>query len=369
MAIGSFIPFIILLCVVVIVHELGHLIAARANKVFCEIFSIGFGPTLLERTDKSGTKWRLSLLPLGGYVKMFGDADASSVKETIPEGYTEEDMDRMSAHRKKPWQRLIISAGGPFANFIFAILILFSLSVINGTPEYGNAITVAGENSLAYASGLRDGDAILKANGYKIDNFGTFRKQIVDSYGKELKLEVKRGEQIYRVNINMFENKDGEIVPIKMLGVAPKEFHYRKLGVFESLASSVATVYNMTAENICSMLKIATGKMSAKNVGGVISIFKMSSDSAQNGFISFIVMIAVISTVLGAINLLPIPVLDGGTVVICAIEWIIGRPLNKKFVEVIFTAGLIFVAGLMALGVWNDLSNCKFFVWLENLFK
>ena len=109
--------------------------------------------------------------------------------------------------------------------------------------------------------------------------------------------------------------------------------------------------------------------MSTKNVGGVISIFKMASQSAEAGVCSFLWMMAVLSTVLGAINLLPIPVLDGGTVLISAIEWIIGRPLNKKFVETIFMIGLLIVAGLMILGIWNDLSNCRFFVWLENLFK
>lgn len=367
--IGSVISFMILICVLVMVHELGHLIIARANGVFCEAFSVGFGPILWERTDKKGTKWRFSLFPIGGYVKMFGDADATSVKETIPEGYTEEDMERMSAHRKKPWQRLLIAAGGPFANFIFAIFVLFSLSMVKGLPEPDNTITVAGPESPAYISGLRDGDIILKADGQDIHNFEELRGKITTHYGKELSLSVKRGDKLEAINVKLFKEEDGKIVPIKTLGVSPKGFIYKDVGVIKAISSAVITTYTVASENIKSIFNMITGKMSTKNVGGVISIFKMSSDSAEAGVANFVGMLALLSIVLGAINLLPVPVLDGGTVVLSAIEWIIGRPLNKKFVESIFMIGLILVASLMLLGVWNDLSKCKFFVMLENLFK
>ena len=367
--IGSVISFMILICVLVIVHELGHLIIARANGVFCEAFSVGFGPVLWEKTDKKGTKWRFSLLPIGGYVKMFGDADATSVKETIPNGYTEEDMERMSAHRKKPWQRLLIAAGGPFANFIFAIFVLFSLSMIKGLPEPDNTITVSGQESLAYISGLRDGDKIIKADGQDIHNFEEFRDKITTHSGKELSLSVKRDDKLEEINVKMFKEEDGKIVPIKTLGVSPKGFVYKKVGILKAVSSSIVTTYTIASENIKSIFKIITAKMSSKNVGGIISIFKMSADSAEAGIAIFAGMLAMLSIVLGAINLLPIPVLDGGTIVLSAIEWIIGRPLNKKFVESIFMIGLIVVASLMLLGIWNDLSKCKFFVMLENLFK
>ena len=365
----SLLFFMILLGVVVVVHELGHLIIARANGVFCEAFSFGFGPVLFSRKDKKGTDWRFSAFPLGGYVKMLGDADVSSVREIVPEGYTEEDMERMSAHRKKPWQRLLIAAGGPFANFIFAILVLFSLGIINGTPEYTNEINVVNEECLANEAGLKSGDAIVKANGFDIHNFEDLKKQITNSKGKELSLEIKRDDEIKNINIKMFKEENGEKKPISVIGITPFNFTYKPISILEAAKSAVVTTYTLASENIKAIFKIATSKMSAKNVGGIISIFKISTSSAESGVISFILMIAMISTVLGAVNLLPIPVLDGGSIVISAIEWIIGKPLNKKFIEAIFMIGFTIIIGLMVLGIWNDLSNCKFFSWLENLFK
>ncbi|MBR1479710.1 MAG: RIP metalloprotease RseP [Alphaproteobacteria bacterium] len=373
----SLLTFIILLGVVVVVHELGHLVIARLNGVFCEVFSFGFGTTLFSRKDSKGTEWRISLYPLGGYVRMFGDSDASSVKEVIPAGYTEEDMERMSAHRKKPWQRLLIAAGGPFANFIFSILVLFTLSTINGMPEYDNTITVTSESSLAYMSGLRTGDAITKANDTPVKDFEELVTQVKKSVGKKLALELKRGETTQTIDINMFKEIDGKTEAIPVLGISPNGFSYKAVSVWESARSAVASTYFIASENIKAMFKIATNKMSTKNVGGIVSIFKVSSASAEAGFVNFIMMVAMISTVLGAINLLPIPVLDGGGILISAIEWIIGRPLNKRFVSAIFSVGLFAVVALMLLGLWNDLSGFKFFgsikdsleSWLGHFFK
>ncbi|MDR3030771.1 MAG: RIP metalloprotease RseP [Holosporales bacterium] len=365
----SSVAFIFLICILVTVHELGHLIVARANGVFAEAFSIGFGPVLFEKKDKRGTKWRVSLIPAGGYVKMFGDADVSSVKEAMPSGYTEEDMDRMSLHRKKPWQKLLVAIAGPIFNFIFAIFVLVFLSLSKGIPEYTSVISVVGENSPAYISGLRDGDKVIKANDIEILNFDNLKEQIACSYGKDLTLEVKREDKIEKILIKMYKEENNQIVPIKMLGISPCETIYKTTGVINAVTSSVYTVYSLAANNIQAIFQIITNKLSSKSVGGVISIFKMASKSAEAGFVSFVWMLAFLSTILGAINLLPIPVLDGGTAVLSTIEWIIGRPLNKKLVETIFMIGFIIVAGLMLLGTWNDLSNCKFFVWLENLFK
>ena len=365
----STLTFFLLLGVVVVVHELGHLIIARMNGVFCEAFSFGFGNILFKKKDKKGTEWRISLYPLGGYVKMLGDADVSSVREVMPEGYTEEDMERMSVHRKKPWQKLLIAAGGPFANFIFAILVLFTLSTINGVPEYDNTITVTSEQNLAYKSGLRTGDVITKANGTEVNNFMDIAKQIKTSAGKNLKLELKRDGETKEFNIEMFERSGNDVKPIQSLGISPKGFKYKKVSILQSAKSAILTTWHLASSNISAVCKIATGSMSTKNIGGIISIFKVSSDSAEAGIVSFITMIAMISIILGAINLLPIPVLDGGSIAIAAIEWIIGRPLNKKFVNVIFTVGLVAVVGLMLLGMWNDLVNIKFFSWVESFIK
>jgi regulator of sigma E protease len=361
--IGSTIALMIVIFVLVVVHEFGHLIVARKNGVFVEAFSVGIGPVLWERMDKSGLKWRISLLPIGGYVKMFGDSDVSSVKETIPDGYTDEDMDRMSIHRKKPWQKLLVAFGGPFLNLVFAIVVLFLFSVINGIPEGDNTIAVQGESTLAYTSGLRDGDAIVEANDARINTFSDLKDQIIASHGKILKLKIKKDDsQEQTIEIKMYSEDNGEIVPIKILGVTPnpKNVKYKKLCITDGIIFALSTTYNSSVDNITSIFKIATGQISPKNVGGVISIAKMSVASAESGIPNFIWMLAILSIILGSVNLLPIPVLDGGTILISAIEWVIGRPLPKKFVEIIFMVGLVIVAALMLLGLWNDLSGYLF---------
>jgi regulator of sigma E protease len=368
-AIGSAASFIILICVLVTVHEFGHFIVARMNGVFVEAFSIGMGPVLFERKDKIGTSWRISLLPIGGYVKMLGDSDVTSVRECIPEGCSEEDMDRMSMHRKKPWQRLFIAGAGPFANFVFSIVVLFSLASVKGIPEYGNTIVVQDEKSVAYESGLRTHDVVIKANGDAVNRFQDLKNKLSGSVGKTLALTVKRGNEVVDLSINMYTETNGERKPISVIGIRPEDVSYRKAGIIESAASAFSSTYSIAADNMRAVFKVASGEGSPKNIGGIVSIFKMSVDSADAGLSSFIWMLAVFSTVLGSINLLPIPVLDGGTVLISAIEMIIGRPLNKKFISFIFTIGLIVVSAIMLLGLWNDLSGCKFFVWMESLFK
>ena len=361
----SVLLFLLLLGVVVVAHELGHLVIARMNGVFCEAFSFGFGNVLFKKKDKRGTEWRISLFPLGGYVKMLGDADASSVREVIPDGYTEEDMERMSAHRKKPWQRLLIAAGGPFANFILAIFVFFSLALVNGMPEYDNSIIVTSEQSIAYKSGLRTGDTIVKANGKDITKFTDIAKQVASSSGKTLELEINRNSVTEEVKVNMV-NEDGSAAT--HIGISPKGFKYTKVSLMTALTSSVKITYRLACDNIKGMFKVATGAVSSKNVGGIISIYKVAKESAESGFVSFITMIATISVILGAVNLLPIPVLDGGGIVVSAIEWVVGRPLNQRVINIIFAIGLIAVVGLMVLGIWNDLEKMRFFSWLKGVF-
>ncbi len=353
----SIVSFMVLISILVAVHEWGHLMIARANGVFVESFSIGYGPVLLEKKDKYGTKWRFSLLPIGGYVKMLGDADATSVREMIPEGVSDEQMEKMSIHRKKPWQKLLVAAGGPFANFIFAIFILISVGIIQGIPTYTNEIKLVAEHSVAYQAGLRDGDQIIKANGQDIKNFNQIREAIVSSVGKDLDLGVMRNNKIENIKIKMY-NEQGQ--PISTIGITPVGVEYQKANITKVLSNACLTTYTIAAENIKGIFKMVVSEKSTKNIGGVISIFNMASQSAEAGLMSFIWMTAFLSIILGAINLLPIPVLDGGTIMISAIEWIIGKPLNSKVINIIFFIGLMIVAGLMLIGIWNDLDRCNF---------
>ena len=366
----SILAFIILLAILVGFHEYGHLLIARSNGVFCEAFSLGMGPVLWEKTDKYGTKWRLSLFPIGGYVKMFGDADATSVKECIPEGYTEEDMQKMSAFRKKPWQRLLIALGGPLANFVLAIAIFFGINAIKGIPEPDTIITVVSNESAAYISGLRDGDKIISINDNKINNFEELTKQIKTNVGKKFNVKVDRNNKEEEFNVKLYKEENGERKDIKQLGITTSSFKYTKTNVISAFSNACKTTYKIGLQNIKAIFKVFTsGKKELGNVGGIISMFKVAATSADKGLVDFLSMLAMLSVVLGAINLLPIPVLDGGTVLISAIEWIIGKRLSEKVIEVIFTIGLVIVVGLMGLGLWNDITRTTLFTKIVSLFK
>ena len=365
----STLAFIVLLAILVGFHEYGHLLIARSNGVFCEAFSIGMGPVIWEKSDKYGTKWRLSLLPIGGYVKMFGDADATSVKECIPEGYTEEDMQKMSAFRKKPWQRLLIALGGPLANFILAIAVFFGINAIKGIPEPDTVITVVSKESVAYTSGLRDGDKIVSINNKKISNFIDLTNQIKENIGKDLKIGVNRNNKQEELNVKLYKEENGKKKDIQQLGITSTSFKYNKTNIIDAFVNACKMTYTIGAQNIKAIFKVFTSGKDMGNVGGLISMFKMASTSAERGLINFLSMLAMLSVVLGAINLLPIPVLDGGTVLISAIEWVIGRRLSEKVIEVIFTIGLVIVVGLMGLGLWNDITHTAIYAKIISLFK
>jgi len=365
----STLAFIVLLAILVGFHEYGHLLIARSNGVFCEAFSLGMGPVLWEKSDKYGTKWRLSLFPIGGYVKMFGDADATSVKECIPEGYTEEDMQRMSAFRKAPWQRLLIALGGPLANFILAIVVFFGINAVKGIPEPDTTIAVVSKESVAYNSGLRDGDKIVSINNNKINNFMELTDKIKENIGKDFKIEVKRKEKTEQFNVKLYKEENGKKENIKQLGITSVSFNYNKTGIIDAFMNACEMTYKIGSQNIKAIFKVFTTGQDIGNVGGLISMFKMASTSAERGLINFLSMLAMLSVVLGAINLLPIPVLDGGTVLISAIEWVIGRRLSEKVIEIIFTAGLVIVVGLMGLGLWNDITHTAIYEKIVSLFK
>ncbi|MDR1488638.1 MAG: M50 family metallopeptidase [Holosporales bacterium] len=354
----STIAFVVLFSILVAVHELGHLIIARCTGTSVEIFSIGYGPAIYERLDKHGTKWRFSLIPLGGYIKMLGDSDITSVKEHIPNGVSEEDMQKMSIHRKKPWQKILVSVGGPLANLLFAIIVIFSLAMIKGIPIYTNAVNVVSEDSLAYISGIRNGDKIVKANDKPIETFNEIRDAIKQNIGKKISIELQTGDLTKNIDIKMYND---EKTPISSLGVTPSKTTYKKTTPKEALLNSFVTTYVIAFENVKAIMQVICGKRSTQDMAGVISIFKIASSSAESGLFSFIWMLATLSIILGAGNLLPIPVLDGGAIFISMIEWIIGRPINKKLIDVIFFIGLVIVSALMLIGIWSDLSKIKFF--------
>ena len=358
----SLISFAILIIVLVTVHELGHLIAARANGVMVEAFSIGMGPILWKTKDKFGTEWRISLFPIGGYVKMLGDADATSVREKKPKNVSDEDMEMFSIHRKKPYQRLIVAAAGPLMNLVFAIIVITSLGAIKGIPVPSNIVNIL-PNTLAEQAGIQNNDKIVEVNGKQTNKLEDIKKIITENIDNILHIKLIRGDQIKDITIDVSnKNNKGQVV----IGIVPATIEYKNLSVIDSFFTACKVTYTIAIENMKGLAKIVTGQQSYKNAGGIVSIAKLSAQGAKAGIAQFINVIALLSIVLGAINLLPIPMLDGGTIALSIIEMIIGRPINPKIIDVLFYIGFAVVVALMFIGLWND---CSKFPIVQKLFS
>jgi regulator of sigma E protease len=195
------------------------------------------------------------------------------------------------------------------------------------------------------------------------------KEEIVKSIGKTLEVTIERGEEQLQIPIKMYsENDEGKKTPITQLGVSPT-MQFKRVGVIPALAEAFVLTYEISRENIVTMCKLLVGKMNIAAVGGVISIYNLAAQGAEQGPIAFIYIVAIVSIMLGVLNLLPIPVLDGGTVVFSGLEWMLGRPISKRVMEMAYVIGLVVILFLMCLGIWNDLVKCRFFSWVESLFK
>jgi regulator of sigma E protease len=334
---NSIIPFVIILTILVFVHELGHYLAAIKNNVKVEVFSIGFGKELFGFTDNSGTRWKFSLLPLGGYVKMHGDADEASAKKS------EENIDpKKSFHNKSIRQRSIILFAGPAANFIFSIILLVFINCFYGFTSTTPIISEIEKNMPADLSGLKVGDTILKINEKKIFDFSQLRSMIYSN--KNIKVTFSRNDKIMVTNIKTLGGKIG----IK------GTLETRKLNIVSSCITSVQQFYNFIKMTLIGIYEMITGQRGAEDLGGPIRIAELSGDFWSKGIQSTLWFMMIISLNLGLINLFPIPMLDGGHLLLNLIEFVKGSPLNKKSLELLHMVGLVLLLSLMVFATYND---------------
>ena len=335
---NSIIPFVIILTILVFVHELGHYLAAIKNNVKVEVFSIGFGKELFGFTDNSGTRWKFSLLPLGGYVKMHGDADEASAKKS------EENIDpKKSFHNKSIRQRSIILFAGPAANFIFSIILLVFINCFYGFTSTKPIISEIEKNMPADLSGLKVGDTILKINEENISDFSQLRSII--SSNKNVKVTFSRNDKIMVTNIKTLSGKIGIKGTIET----------RKLNIVSSFITSVQQFYNFIEMTLIGIYEMITGQRGAEDLGGPIRIAELSGDFWSKGIQSTLWFMMIISLNLGLINLFPIPMLDGGHLLLNLIEFVKGSPLNKKSLELLHMVGLVLLLSLMVFATYNDL--------------
>ncbi len=373
------IPFLVVLTVLVFVHELGHYWIARRCGVRVDVFSIGFGPELFGWNDKTGTRWRFSLIPLGGYVKMFGDADPTSM-QSVESGSDEEgtgdwadgrvrqlseEEKAQSFHHKRLSQRTWIVAGGPLANFIFAILLLMGLFTLVGQPTTPPVVGSVVEDSAAEAAGFQEGDRFLEINGTKIGRFEEIQRIVEVGLDKPLEVLIEReGEQVLisaTPRIVEIEDSLGDMVRTARLGIGASGREYIRHDPFTASWLAVKETVSLVDTTIQAVSQIVGGTRSVDQLGGPVRIAQLSGEAWKISLETVIFFMAVLSVNLGLINLFPIPMLDGGHLLFYAIEAIRGRPLGEKAQEIGFRIGFALVLTLIVFVTWNDLTRFDIF--------
>lgn len=365
---GYLIPFLAVLTIVVFFHELGHFLVARWNGVKVDAFSVGFGPELFGRTDRLGTRWKLSAIPLGGYVKFHGDMDAASTPDFESAAKMGALERSYSFVHKKVWQRAAIVAAGPIANFILAIAIFALTFMLVGMAVSDPVVSSVTPGGAAEQAGFRQGDKIVSIAGTKVRSFTDVPRAVAPNAGRELKFVVERDGQTIELAVTpkLEERTDrfGNKQEIGFIGLTndskQANFRYVKLGPLAAVQEGTLETWFIISRTLGYLYDIVTGRQSADQLGGPIRIAKVSGDVATLGVVALINLAAVLSVSIGLLNLFPIPMLDGGHLVFYAIEALRGKPLSERAQEMGFRVGLAFVLGLMVLSTWNDLTQIVF---------
>ncbi len=355
------IPFIVLLGILVFVHEFGHFLIARLCGVQVTDFSIGFGKELWGFTDRHRTKWKICAIPLGGYCQFLGDADAASAN-------SDEAVEELSAEDKKkafpfqkPWKKLAIVLGGPGFNYLFAIVVFTMMFALLGKFSFPPVVGEVVPGGAADKAGIAAADRILEVNGREVENFSDITTEISLTVGGTAAVKLQRGDQIldFEVPLEMMEvEANGQTTARPMLGVKSvntMELDHQKMSWPAAFAEACNETWRITEGTLRGVGQMITGKRGSEDLGGILRIAEMSGDiSKKNGWLDFLAFMALLSINLGLINLFPIPVLDGGHVVIYTVEMISRREVNAKVKENLFKVGFALILALMIFATWND---------------
>lgn len=357
--------FVIILSAIVFVHEFGHYFIARLCGVKIEVFSIGFGREIFGFNDKAGTRWKFSIAPVGGYVKMYGDEGAASTPDTSAIDAMTEDQRKVSFHHKPLWQKALVVAAGPAANFILAITIMTAFLYMGGMASTEPVVGEVMPNTPAAEAGLKSGDRIMAVDGASVTVFGDIPNLIATNLGTPVKLDVKRESEMLHLTITpiSFDDVDALGNPVKhpLIGIKSQEMQIQNLSFAQAVWISTTRTYDMCTMSLKFLGQMILGERSTNELKGPIGIAKMSGQVTQSGDSlgqtgrMILWFIAMLSVNLGFVNLLPIPMLDGGHLVYYALEGMRGRPVAKKFQEFGFRIGFYMIMGLMAFTLFNDI--------------
>ncbi len=367
---GTIIPFIFLVLVVVFVHEYGHYYYAKKYGVGVTDFSIGFGKELFGWNDNSGTRWKICWIPLGGYVKFFGDRNVFSQadQEEILKKYNTEERKKLFV-LKPLYQRSIIVAAGPIANFILAIVIFLSIYMFIGKDLTPAMVAEVQKDSPAEMAGIMKNDIILEIDGTEVESILDVSKLIMMSTSEIIDFKVSRYDQsvFLKVKPNIVQSEDnlGNKTSKRMIGIKLSPYNNKinhvKLGPARALYYSFTEVYFVVTSSLKYLTSIIGGSGDSSQLGGPIRIAKITGQVAEYGFIPFLSIMAYISISLGLINLFPIPLLDGGHLMFYGFEKVLGRPLSQKTQEGFFRIGMFLLLFLMFFATFNDLKDLGIF--------
>jgi len=361
--IGYIIPFLFVLTIVVFFHELGHFLVARWNGVKVLTFSLGFGPEIIGFNDRHNTRWKISAIPLGGYVKFFGDeSEASTPSSTALSTMTAEEREG-SFHHKRVGQRAAIVAAGPIANFILAIVIFTCLFTFFGKPSTSAKVDTVQAGSAAEKAGFQSGDVIRAIDGSTIGSFSDMQRIVGVKAGEQLAFTIKRGESTVELKATpeMKEVKDsfGNVHRLGVLGItratAAGEVTTERVNPATALVLGVKETWFVVDRTLAYIGGVFTGREAADQIGGPMRIAQISGQVATIGLTALIHLAAVLSISIGLLNLFPVPLLDGGHLLFYIVEAVRGRPLSERAQEFGFRIGLGLVLMLMVFATYNDI--------------
>jgi regulator of sigma E protease len=391
------VPFLLVLTFIVTIHELGHFLVARAFGVKIDRFSIGFGKTIVSRTDRRGTEWRIAWLPLGGYVKFSGDLDPSSVPDEAGLAELRQRViaeqgpgaERDYFHFKPIWQRALIVAAGPAANFLLAMVLFTLLFSVIGEQIVAPRVAAAVPDSPAARAGFQPRDLILAVNGRPVADGREVTQVVLMSAGDPLRFTVDRGGREIVLTAtperNLVDDQIAGRVRIAQVGLQmrplPGDLSFRRLNPVEAFGKGIETIGSTVGTTATYIGRIFVGKESGDLLNGPIGIAKAAGGVTQqavdanpdpgwmaaNLALTFLSFAALVSIGIGIVNLLPIPVLDGGHLLFYGYEAVARRPVPARVQEVGYRVGLALLAGLMLFATWNDLQKLSLFKFLGGL--
>jgi regulator of sigma E protease len=363
--VGYIVPFLFVLTIVVFFHELGHFLVARLCGIRVLAFSLGFGPEIVGFNDRHGTRWKLSAVPLGGYVKFFGDDNAASVPDHAAAAAMDEDEKKDSFIHQPVPSRAAVVVAGPLANFVLAIVIFAGIFMIVGKQTATARVDAVQAGSAAAAAGFKPGDLVTAIDGDKIGSFSDMQRIVSISAGERLTIVVDRDGHPVTLEatpqLRQLKDSFGNEHRLGVLGISrsmkPGDIKTHKVGPLSAVVMGTQETWFVIDRTLSYLGGVFTGREAADQLGGPIRIAQVSGEVASVGFAALLHLTAVLSISIGLLNLFPIPLLDGGHLLFYGIEAARGRPLSERAQELGFRIGLTIVVMLMIFATFNDIMH------------